>query len=177
MGCLSHNNFKLLPKVIIVVVKGGQPPGILTVGTFAMLYSILSRYWDLIILLKSKIPEGRKDECSICFETDSNTIVLPCSHVLCSNCFDQWVSRRLNCPYCRYQFQKNSVRKNPWEILDFNVTDVLKDVKRLEIKLERFWGKIDFATTSPGILEAYTTRGPTMKTREQNGTVIVDSVD
>jgi hypothetical protein len=60
-------------------------------------------------------------------------------------------------------------------MLDFHVNDVLKDVDRLETKLERFWTTLDFATTSPGLLAAYATKGPTIKVREEDGVVIVDS--
>ena len=153
----------------------GQPPGILKVGKFAILYTVLSRYLDLLSLLKSKIPEGRKDESSIFLENDLNMIVLSCSHHICSNFFNQWVSRRLSCPYCQHELQPKTVKKNPWEMLDFHVDDVLKDVERVETKLERFWTPLDSATTSTGLLAACVTKEPTIKVREENGMVIADS--
>ena len=164
----------LRSQVFIAVVKPGQPPGILTIGDFLTLFTVLSRYSDMLILAKSKIPEGHKDECAICLESDAKMFVLPCSHRLCSRCYERWVSRRLNCPYCRHTYRRKSVGKCRWEMLEWQSEDVEKDLRHLESKLGRFWTTLEYATTSPELLEAYEASERTIRVREEEGVVIVD---
>ena len=43
-------------------------------------------------------------ECSICldkFEKNDRTKVLPCGHMFCSKCLDDWFEKQINCPECR----------------------------------------------------------------------------
>ena len=100
------------------------------------------------------------DYCAICLETNNtdeddanknnnknqnnNMIVLPCTHRLCSTCNEKWTQRRLNCPFCRYEFSERSeVQQCHWEMIEWDTTrtsqDILKDLLRIELRLEKFW--------------------------------------
>ena len=41
--------------------------------------------------------EKKQSECDICCEKEKNTCLIPCGHILCSNCTQQFDE----CPYCR----------------------------------------------------------------------------
>ena len=138
-----------------------QPPALITVGRFVHLYMLLSRYSDLLVLLKAEYPAADKltDDCLICLDHDQNMIVLSCSHKLCSKCSKRWVSRRLKCPFCRHGFSRNEVRKNQWEMLEWQSQDVEMDVDMFQQKLEEFWAELDMSLASENLLQGYISKG------------------
>lgn len=40
-------------------------------------------------------------DCSICLESPTNPITLPCNHIFCRSCISDWFGQRKNCPICR----------------------------------------------------------------------------
>ena len=42
-------------------------------------------------------------ECVICFEKNSNTVLLPCKHSCCSSCAHSLRMRSLGCPICKQE--------------------------------------------------------------------------
>jgi hypothetical protein len=59
-------------------------------------------------------------------------------------------------------------------MLEWQIQDVEKDLRRLESKLGRFWTTLEHATASPELLEAYEASERTIRVREEEGVVIVD---
>jgi hypothetical protein len=138
-----------------------QPPGSITVGRFVHLYKLLSRYSDLLVLLKAEYPAADKltDDCLICLNHDQNIIVLSFSHKLCSKCSKRWVSRHLKCPFCHHGFSRNDVRKNQWEMLEWQSQDVEEDVAMFQQRLEEFWAQVDMSLASENLLQGYISKG------------------
>ena len=48
--------------------------------------------------------------CQICTDekVNSNFTFLPCSHELCTDCFNSWSKRSTECPFCRTSFCENN---------------------------------------------------------------------
>jgi hypothetical protein len=159
-----------------VASKPGQPPAILTLGKFLDLHTVLSRYFDLLILVESKTPERKEHQCLICFQENcSKTVVLPCcSHKLCAKCHERWVPRRLNCPFCRHKFEEGSVQKSHWELLEYRVKDAIEDIWQFESKLETVWTTLEFSSASSELLATYEMKERTMGVREKEGMIIVE---
>ena len=46
------------------------------------------------------------DVCSICRNTIKidESVITPCKHRFCSDCFFNWMKRKANCPVCRKEF-------------------------------------------------------------------------
>jgi len=154
---------------------------IITVESFYNLMAILFRYYDMLVVLKSKIPEGtRQNECSICLEDDDNQkmVVMSCSHHICVKCFDIWVSKKLKCPYCRHEFQRCNVQQNPWEMIKFDGSDLVSDMETLESRLADFWKEtlttaIE-SSSSPDLLTTYVMKERVIRIREEGGNIIID---
>jgi hypothetical protein len=159
-----------------VASKPGQPPAILTLGKFLDLRTVLPRYFDLLILVKSKMPERKEHQCLICFQENcSKTVVLSCcSYNLCVECYERWVLRRLNCPFCRHEFEKESVRSSQWELLEYRVKDAIDDIRQFESKLETVWTTLEFSSASSKLLATYEMKERTMGVREKEGIIIVE---
>ena len=49
---------------------------------------------DRVSALSSKL-------CSICYDTYSHPVMLPCTHVFCGGCILQWMQKSRACPECR----------------------------------------------------------------------------
>jgi hypothetical protein len=49
----------------------------------------------------SEIELERNEECGICMEISSRVVLPNCYHCLCINCYRNWRSRSLSCPFCR----------------------------------------------------------------------------
>ena len=63
----------------------------------------------LIIVLKyANKSTLSKKECPICYNKFINSIKpesLPCKHILCSNCLNEWLNHNKHtCPMCRASF-------------------------------------------------------------------------
>ena len=39
--------------------------------------------------------------CGICMESPSDSIIVPCGHLICSKCSDSWFLNSFDCPFCR----------------------------------------------------------------------------
>jgi hypothetical protein len=60
-------------------------------------------------------------------------------------------------------------------MLDWQTQDVGKDIRRLELRLEKFVAVLNKATISPEILEAsFEAKGRMMQIREDQGVVLVN---
>jgi hypothetical protein len=58
---------------------------------------------------------NREFICRICSDVCDDAILLPCSHVFCSNCIKQVSMQKGNlCPTCRKPFESAQVSKVPW---------------------------------------------------------------
>ena len=49
--------------------------------------------------------------CSVCLNNTANTELECCKQKLCNNCYQQWMARSLNCPYCRHKYEYEGVYK------------------------------------------------------------------
>jgi hypothetical protein len=109
------------------------------------------------MLVKSNMLERKEHQCLICFQENcSKTVVLPCcSHNLCAKCYERWVPRRLNCPFCRHEFEEGSVQKSHWELLEYRVKDAIEDIWLFESKLETVWTTLEFSSASSKLLATY----------------------
>ena len=58
----------------------------------------------LIMLIDIKKKELKKIKCPICFDRDSDIVLIPCGHIVCKICYD--LSNSLFCPICRCDIQK-----------------------------------------------------------------------
>lgn len=100
-------------------------------------------------------------------------VVLSCSHCLCTECYKKWVSRRLNCPFCREDFHRRTVNKNQWEVLEWQVKDAIGDIYDLEAKLGKAWESIEFSSTNDELIVAYAQMMRTIGLQEDDdGTII-----
>ena len=90
-------------------------------------------------------PTARLDSCVICFDKTEDSVLMCCSHGLCSDCERQWVRKRLRCPFCRQSFKsvKEAVQTQ-WQlgVAAIPVETVLKDVQSLEQKIQTFWRRL-----------------------------------
>jgi len=89
---------------------------------------------------RTKAVHGReRNECMIC-RNQAEQSVLSCSHSLCRQCEQQWVRKRLACPFCRQRFANaREVRRTGWELTEWSRRDIDKDVAVLREKVEEFW--------------------------------------
>ena len=54
--------------------------------------------------IKSKcLKECDNDQCSVCFEKQCNTMLLPCLHEFHADCIIQWTEKQFTCPLCRVE--------------------------------------------------------------------------
>jgi len=42
-----------------------------------------------------------EDQCKVCYDKHSDTIIMNCQHQICKRCFDAWVVLENTCPFCR----------------------------------------------------------------------------
>lgn len=160
---------------MIVVFASGRQPAIVTLQEFLSIHVLLVRYLELLKTMRADSPEQSKQLCSICLSDESKMIVLSCSHGLCTKCHKKWVSRQLNCPFCRQNFQRGTVYTNQWELLEWKPKDAIEDIVILEGKLENAWCSMDFSSTADELLAAYKQMGRTIGIiQDEDGTLIVE---
>lgn len=82
----------------------------------------------------------REDECGICLEVCTKMVLPSCNHAMCINCYHDWNTRSLSCPFCRGSLKR--VRSRDLWVLTSS-SDVI-DPKTIEREnLKRFYGYID----------------------------------
>ncbi len=55
-----------------------------------------------LLLLKTRIQDATRDNCSICYELPQESVLVPCcSRVFCGSCLLSWLLRQNSCPLCR----------------------------------------------------------------------------
>jgi len=54
-------------------------------------------------------------QCQICFDLDTDLVLVPCGHGLCGNCYGQ---NRNNCPFCRKRVSSTTPLYKPGELND-----------------------------------------------------------
>lgn len=47
-----------------------------------------------------------EEECGICMEANDKLVLPKCSHAMCSNCYNDWRTRSLSCPFCRVSLKR-----------------------------------------------------------------------
>ena len=69
-------------------------------------------------------PESKT--CSICYDNlvVSNTIVTPCNHYFCSQCFFTWLRTQNTCPMCRLDFLNREINRH-----------IIKNISRDSMKI------------------------------------------
>ena len=50
--------------------------------------------------------------CPICFDSVVDTHLLPCEHLICRNCYLQYISMKKLCPFCRIKIEGTKENKN-----------------------------------------------------------------
>ena len=92
---------------------------------------------------ESEVSEEKKEqitdleECSICFERDSN-IVLKCFHTFCHSCIEKWQARNDNCPLCRSSvLSRFSVNEKNRKTQYFMVVNVKDEIDSLTAEIEQ----------------------------------------
>ncbi|KAI7736248.1 hypothetical protein M8C21_022698 [Ambrosia artemisiifolia] len=95
-----------------------------------------------------------EEECGICMEANDKLVLPKCTHAMCSNCYNDWRTRSLSCPFCRVSLKKTDpgelwVYVNRKEVTDM-ATITWGDLKRFFTYID----KLPFvAPNSP--LDAY----------------------
>lgn len=68
---------------------------------------------------------GGGSSCEICCRavtaaSRASMLVAPCAHVCCTGCWDKWLARRLECPFCRARLRAKQLRplsQGPWRAM------------------------------------------------------------
>lgn len=58
-------------------------------------------------------PSSQSAECPICAKTQSNFRSAPCGHSCCLDCWNNWLSTKLECPFCRGRVRVKKLEKTP----------------------------------------------------------------
>jgi hypothetical protein len=62
--------------------------------------------------LQTRIQEATKESCSICFETPTEPVLVPCcAKMFCGNCILSWMTRTPACPLCRTSFHPSELKR------------------------------------------------------------------
>ena len=62
--------------------------------------------------LQQRIEEATKESCSICFETPTEPVLVPCcSKMFCGSCILSWMTRTPACPLCRRSFHPSELKR------------------------------------------------------------------
>lgn len=58
-------------------------------------------------------PSSQSAECPICARTQTNFRTAPCGHSCCLDCWNNWLSTKLECPFCRGRVRVKKLEKKP----------------------------------------------------------------
>ena len=153
---------------------------------------ILLRYYDMLIVMKSnknhKVETKKKETittttttddescCSICFMNDKDMVVMsPCSHRICTTCFQLWVSKKLKCPFCRYEFKSNdTLQRDSWDMIskfEYDSIYLATDIKTLESRLLQFRNETISKEEEESftVLKEYVTKERLLQIKEEEG--------
>ncbi|KAK2157338.1 hypothetical protein LSH36_193g07041 [Paralvinella palmiformis] len=61
---------------------------------------------SMILTQMDSTESTEPEECCICMDRQA-VVILPCSHIYCEQCIDQWSSDHKTCPICRATVQGN----------------------------------------------------------------------
>jgi len=53
--------------------------------------------------------KNENNDCSICYCTLINKLILPCNHTFCKKCIKRWASTNPVCPLCRRPFNRSNL--------------------------------------------------------------------
>ncbi|KVH96940.1 Zinc finger, RING/FYVE/PHD-type [Cynara cardunculus var. scolymus] len=67
----------------------------------------------------SDVDIEREEECGICMEMNGKLVLPKCNHAMCSNCYNDWCTRSLSCPFCRVSL-KRVESSELWVYIDHN---------------------------------------------------------
>lgn len=51
--------------------------------------------------------EDDESICGVCLTNETDTIIVPCGHMICSECAQTWFGEHCECPYCRESYCKD----------------------------------------------------------------------
>ena len=69
-----------------------------------LLKSLFLRHFEAgRLATPSEVLEAGNPECSICYDTMTTPLVLPCQHMFCAECADEWFEKHTTCPLCRME--------------------------------------------------------------------------
>lgn len=113
---LGYRHILPIP-IWICYFENGPGSDILPYGYIIIKFILLSSRFKLIILhithyVVGKMEFGRyaneedisrcgTQECSICYDSFLNPIIIPCKHIFCEHCISEWLDAYNTCPVCR----------------------------------------------------------------------------
>lgn len=71
----------------------------------ATIQAELNRLNDRKVALMERVTALSSKQCAICYDTYTNPIMLPCTHVFCGGCLLSWMRNGHVCPECRQSIQ------------------------------------------------------------------------
>ncbi|KAI3800387.1 hypothetical protein L1987_28477 [Smallanthus sonchifolius] len=90
---------------------------------------------------RSDVDIESEEECGICMEANDKLVLPKCTHAMCSNCYNDWRTRSLSCPFCRVSLKNTDpaelwVYVNRKEVMDM-ATITWGNLKRLFMYIEK----------------------------------------
>jgi SNF2 family DNA or RNA helicase len=62
--------------------------------------------------IQTRVKEATKESCSICFESPTEPVLVPCcSKLFCGSCILSWMTRTPACPLCRASFHPSELKR------------------------------------------------------------------
>eukprot|EP01083_Nonionella_stella_P134234 408441_1 len=52
-------------------------------------------------------------KCRVCQDNDTNAVIIPCGHLICTHCFEKLHNNNSRCPWCRQQCERTIKFRNP----------------------------------------------------------------
>ncbi|XP_024992903.1 E3 ubiquitin-protein ligase AIRP2-like [Cynara cardunculus var. scolymus] len=95
-----------------------------------------------------------EEECGICMEANDKLVLPKCSHAMCSNCYNDWRTRSLSCPFCRVSLKRIDPDEL-WVYVDKKEAIDMATITRENLK--RFFMYVDKLplVTSDSLFNAY----------------------
>ena len=76
--------------------------------------------------------KSSKMNCLICLAEPLNAVAIPCGHIFCWKCLNQWINSRdkIECPICRNGFEKKDIIR--LFIENGKISDDINDIPKHE---------------------------------------------